>query len=219
MKATAWRLGIKRFANGISLTVAMPAAALCWLETKWTDRGEAVFAFWAQLFAMLPGRPGMYLRRGFYRLTLESCDPRCYIGFGAICSHRDVRIERDVYVGTYSLIGSAWLHERCLIGSRASLLSGGALHELGPDSRWTPTNLRRLRQIHIGPDTWIGEAAVVFADVGAGALVAAGAVVSTNVAPCIVVAGNPARFVRTLSAPKPSPDAQESESRYGTAVV
>src|SRR5262245_10727671 len=219
MTAAASRHGIKQLANGIALVMVMPAAAMCWLETKWTDRGESVFAFWAQLFAMLPGRPGMYLRRGFYRLTLESCDPRCYIGFGAICSHRDVRIERDVYVGTYSLIGSAWLHQRCLIGSRGSLLSGGALHELGPDQRWTPTDLRRLRQIHVGPDTWIGEAAVVFADIGAGALVAAGAVVSTDVAPGIVVAGNPARFVRTLSAPKPSPDAQEQETRYGTAVV
>jgi virginiamycin A acetyltransferase len=219
MIATAWRLGIKGLANGVSLAIATPAAAMCWLETKATDRGESVFAFWAQLFAILPGRPGMYLRRAFYRLTLESCDARCYIGFGAICSHRDVRIERDVYIGTYTLIGSAWLHERCLIGSRASLLSGGALHELGPDRRWTPTDLRRLRQIHVGPDTWIGEAAVVFADVGAGALVAAGAVVSTNVAPSIVVAGNPARFVRTLSAPTPSPDVQKEESRYGTAVV
>ena len=216
---TAARRALKRFANGLSLIAATPAAALCWLETRTTDRGEAVFAFWAQLSAMLPGRPGMYLRRGFYRLTLDACDPSCSIGFGAICSHRDVRIERDVYVGTYSLIGSAWLHERCLIGSRASLLSGGGLHELGPDHRWTPSDLRRLQQIQIGPDAWIGEAAVVFADVGPGALVAAGAVVSTAVAPGIVVAGNPARFVRSLSAPAPTAGAREQESRYGTAVI
>jgi carbonic anhydrase/acetyltransferase-like protein (isoleucine patch superfamily) len=214
-----WRHVLKRVANALSLIVATPAAATCWLETRTTDRGEAMFGFWAQLFAMLPGRPGMYLRRAFYRLTLDACDPNCYIGFGAICSHRDVRIERDVYVGTYSLIGSAWLHERCLIGSRASLLSGGALHELGPDHRWTASDLGRLKQVQIGQDTWIGEAAVVFADVGPGALVAAGAVVSTAVAPGIVVAGNPARFVRSLSAPAPGPDPREQESRYGTVVT
>jgi acetyltransferase-like isoleucine patch superfamily enzyme len=49
--------------------------------------------------------------------------------------------------------------------------------------------------------------------------VAAGAVVSTAVAPGIVVAGNPARFVRSLSAPAPGPETREQESRYGTVVT
>jgi acetyltransferase-like isoleucine patch superfamily enzyme len=43
---------------------------------------------------------------------------------------------------------------------------------------------------------WIGEAAVVMADIGRSSTVAAGAVVSSCVPPGIVVAGNPARFVR-----------------------
>jgi acetyltransferase-like isoleucine patch superfamily enzyme len=47
-------------------------------------------------------------------------------------------------------------------------------------------------------DAWIGEAALVVADVGPGAMVTAGAVVSTPVRGGIVVAGNPARFVRDL---------------------
>ncbi|HEV8348406.1 MAG TPA: hypothetical protein VGQ16_17640 [Vicinamibacterales bacterium] len=211
------RRALKRMVNGIALAIASPCAATCWIEARLTDHGEAVFAFWAQVFALLPGKPGMFLRRGFYRLTLDSCDPRCYIGFGAVFSHRQVRIERDVYVGTYGLIGSAWLHERCLIGSRASLLSGGSLHELDADHRWTPSDARRLRQIHIGADTWVGEAAVVMADVGPGAMVAAGAVVSMAVPPAIMVAGNPARFVRSLRpAPPPAPTgAGENEGKEG----
>jgi virginiamycin A acetyltransferase len=204
MNGSVARRALKGMVNGIALAIASPCALTCWIEARLTDHGEAVFALWAQVFALLPGKPGMILRRGFYQLTLDSCDPSCYIGFGAVFSHRQVRIERDVYVGTYGLIGSAWLHERCLIGSRASLLSGGALHELDADHRWTPTDVRRLRQIHVGADTWIGEAAVVMADIGPGAMVAAGAVVSMAVAPGIMVAGNPARFVRSLQ-PAPAP--------------
>lgn len=51
----------------------------------------------------------------------------------------------------------------------------------------------------IGPDVWIGHEALILpgARIGAGAIVAARAVVSGDVPPFAVVAGNPARVVRT----------------------
>ena len=53
----------------------------------------------------------------------------------------------------------------------------------------------------IGPHTWIGEGAIVMADTGEGCMVAAGAVVSAEVPPHTMVAGNPARFVRRVDGP------------------
>ena len=198
MTARRLRQPLKRVANAVCLVLAAPWAAFCWIEARSTVSGEAVFGCCAQTFAVVPGPLGVYLRRAFYRLTIDSCSADCYIGFGTVLSHRQVRIERNVFIGNYALIGSAWLHERCLVGSRVSLLSGGALHQLGPDRRWTPTDVSRMRQIHVHDDAWIGEAALVLADVGSGAMVAAGAVVSTPVRGGVVVAGNPARFVREL---------------------
>ena len=51
---------------------------------------------------------------------------------------------------------------------------------------------------------WIGEGAILMADVGDGAMVSAGAVVSAPVPKRVMVAGNPARFVKKLEAPKPA---------------
>lgn len=56
----------------------------------------------------------------------------------------------------------------------------------------------------IGPDVWIGTEAMVMPGVtiGAGAVVAARAVVTRNVPPYAVVAGNPARVVRMRYSPQ-----------------
>jgi acetyltransferase-like isoleucine patch superfamily enzyme len=150
------------------------------------------------VLAVLPGIPGVFLRRAFYRLTLASCSLSLTVGFGAFFAHRDSHVEEDVYVGPFAVIGLVRLKTGTLIGTRASLLSGGMQHEWDENGRLTPTSPDNLRQIEIGPHTWIGEAATVMASVGKGSLVSAGAVVSAPVPDGVVVAGNPARFVRKL---------------------
>jgi hypothetical protein len=57
---------------------------------------------------------------------------------------------------------------------------------------------RRARRTLIGPDTWIGHGAIIRPDVtiGTGAVVAAGAVVTKDVAAYMIVAGVPATLLR-----------------------
>lgn len=57
---------------------------------------------------------------------------------------------------------------------------------------------RRSHAVTIGPDVWIGHGAIVLAgrSIGTGAVVAGGAVVTKDVAPYTIVAGNPARVIR-----------------------
>jgi len=57
---------------------------------------------------------------------------------------------------------------------------------------------RRARRVAIGHDVWIGHGAVVLAgrQVGTGAVVAAGAIVTKDVPPYAIVAGNPAEAIR-----------------------
>jgi acetyltransferase-like isoleucine patch superfamily enzyme/peptidoglycan/LPS O-acetylase OafA/YrhL len=194
----------KVLANLVALVVVAPAALTCWLEDRLHPGGEGVFAFWTHVFALLPGPPGLFLRRAFYSLTLDGCSLESSIGFGALFSHREARVERDVFIGPYAAVGCAHLRAGCLIGTRANLLSGSMQHELLEDGRWAPSDRTRFSAIEIGRNAWIGEAATVMADVGAGAIVAAGAVVSTPVPPRVVVAGNPARFARQV---RPAPPA------------
>jgi hypothetical protein len=62
---------------------------------------------------------------------------------------------------------------------------------------------RASRRTVIGPDTWLGHGAIVKPEVtvGAGAVVAAGAVVTRDVAPYMIVAGVPAQPLRARFAP------------------
>jgi virginiamycin A acetyltransferase len=210
-----FRSSLKSVVDAFSLVLAFPPALTCWAEARWNPTGEAVFGFWAQSLAVIPGHPGLFLRRAFYRLTLDRCAASFYVGFGALLTHRSVIVEEGAYVGPYSLIGSAHLGKQCFIGSRVSILSGTALHKLDEDGRWTPADLADRRQVRIGDHAWIGEGAIVMVDVGAGSLVGAGAVVSTRVRPGVVVAGNPATFLRRLR-----PDSEEGDvppSRASTA--
>ncbi len=162
-----------------------------------------IFDTCAHTVSLVPGRIGVYLRRAFYHLTLEHCAMDCTISFGAFFSRRSARVDSGVYIGAYAIIGAVWLERDCLVGSRASLLSGGQLHAFR-NGKWGPTDFSQETQIRIGEGAWLGEGVIVMADVGPGALVAAGSVVSSAVKPHVVVAGNPARFVRTLESSEPS---------------
>ncbi|MBN2760262.1 MAG: chloramphenicol acetyltransferase [Rhodobacteraceae bacterium] len=64
--------------------------------------------------------------------------------------------------------------------------------------------LRHARIAHIGHDTWIGAGAMIKPEVtlGHGAVVAAGAVVTKDVAPYTIVAGTPAKVLRLRQPPK-----------------
>jgi acetyltransferase-like isoleucine patch superfamily enzyme len=120
------------------------------------------------------------------------------VGYGAYFSHRAAKAEEHVYIGSYAIIGSATLERWALIGSRTSILSGGALHELDDQGRWLPSDMRRAVRVTVSAHAWIGEGSIIMADIGRGSLVAAGSVVSSPVGHGVVVGGNPARYVRSL---------------------
>ena len=205
-------LASKAVADVIALLLVLPLGALSALEKGLRPGHEGVFQFCAHCVALVPGLPGVYIRRAYYRLSLDACDVMCYVGFGAMFTHRAVIVERGVYVGTWALVGSALLREGTSIGSRASLLSGTELHELR-DGQWTPFNPDKLRQIALGPHAFVGEGAIVMADIGASSMVAAGAVVAASVPDGVVVAGNPARFVRRLDVPAAAAEATPERAR------
>jgi acetyltransferase-like isoleucine patch superfamily enzyme len=112
----------------------------------------------------------------------------------------------DTEVGRYSLIGS-----RVSIGGFGHPLDylsvgafqwGQSLENWGYSSELSnkfDTNLRpETMSTRIGSDCWIGDNAVVIAgtQIGNGAVIGAGSVVTKNVPSYAIVAGNPARIIR-----------------------
>ena len=50
----------------------------------------------------------------------------------------------------------------------------------------------------IDNDVWVGEGAIIAANVGACCVIGSGAVITTNVKSYVMMSGNPARFIKTL---------------------
>jgi len=181
------------------MVLVFPCAFTVWVEKYFTQSKEAIFSFWAHFFAVLPGLPGVFLRRAFYRLVLDKCSLSCYIGFGSVFTHRQVIVEENVSIGLYAVIGSANIGKNCEIASRVSIVSGKTQHLKDKDGQWTPFDQSRIKQVIISPNVWIGEGAIVMDDIGEGCLIGAGAVVTREIPSNMVAAGNPAKVLRALT--------------------
>lgn len=193
---------LKLTINKLAQLIALPFALTCWLETLFSKHMEVIFVFWTNVFALLPGLPGVFLRRGFYSLTLDKCSLDCHIGFGSFFCHRDSIVEDNVYIGNYCSIGSAFIGQNSLIGSRSCLLSGSGQHVHNDETGvWEAFSADNKRQIQIGKNVWIGEAAVLMANIGEGSQIAAGAVIANDTKAYVLLAGNPARFIKNLPLP------------------
>jgi maltose O-acetyltransferase len=117
------------------------------------------------------------------------------IGFGTIFATAKVEIGAHVYIGAYCSIGHVRLFDDTLVGSNVTLLSGR--HQHGTLRLDVPMRLQpgRYEHIEVGPDAWIGNAAIVSESIGPQSIVAAGAVVVAPVEARTIVGGNPARQI------------------------
>jgi virginiamycin A acetyltransferase len=185
----------KKLADGLALLVALLPAGCYGLQALLVGRQRA-FPGWSQALALVPGTCGVYLRRAFYRLTISHCGRDACISFGTILSHPGTSIGRAVYVGAYCCLGEVTLEDDVLLSSGVSVANGTRQHgteRLDVPIREQPGTWPRVT---IGQDSWIGERAVVLADVGRHCVVGAGAVVVEPLPDYAVAVGVPARVVR-----------------------
>lgn len=179
----------------VCLILVSPMIVLVWLEKRFS-RAEYVFTFCAQLLATLPGAPGTFMRGAYYFGTLESCSWETHVGFGSVFTHSGGSLGPHASMGSYCIIGHAQIHAQVMIGSRVSMPSGKRQH-LDEDGNLTADT--RYETITVGERTWIGEGAIVMADVGPGCIVSAGAVVLAQIPANVVAGGNPARVLKELA--------------------
>lgn len=186
---------LKAAANGLATALVLPSYVLYRAARLISGSGRA-FPGWSQAYGLVPGLTGVYLRRAFYRLTLSRCAADAWVEFLTTISHPTARVGRGVYVGKLCCLGDVDLGDGVLLGSQVSILNGGAQHgieRLDVPIREQPG---RWVRVSIGEGTWIGERAVVMADVGRHCVVGAGAVVTRPIPDYAVAAGIPARVLR-----------------------
>lgn len=163
-----------------------------------TTRSRDLFAGQGQLLALVPGKIGSYIRVAYYSKTLEKCPPSGYIGFGTFFAHPEVELGEGYYIGAYNIIGMAKIGEHATIASHVSILSGKHQHgykEIGKPIQEQPGVYTKVM---IGENCWIGNGAVIMADLGVQNVVAAGSVVTTATNDYDILAGNPAKVVKNI---------------------
>lgn len=191
---TSARYWIKTGANGLALMMVAPLA-LAYAVTSLVSGGERCFPGYSQLFSLAPGLLGQFLRRAFYRLVLPACGDDACVSFGTIISHPTARLHDRCYVGNFCVLGDVTLEPDVLVGSHASIINGNRQHGIERLDLPVREQPGKYPRITIGTDSWIGDRAIVMADVGRHAVVGAGSVVTRPVPDFAIVVGNPARVV------------------------
>lgn len=179
------RRTLKRVVQAIALVLAFPFALL-------TAFGKlrAMFTFCAQLFAIVPGLPGDYLRSAFYCLTLRQCSIDTRISFGTYFVRRESTVGTLVSIGSYCVIGGATIGPGTQIGSHVLIPGGRHQHDRDSAGNLTKT---KYSEISIGDRCWIGDGAILMADIGENCTIGAGAVVAKPIPATVTAVGNPAR--------------------------
>jgi acetyltransferase-like isoleucine patch superfamily enzyme len=110
----------------------------------------------------------------------------------------------QVTVGNDTLLNGCWIgcEQKVDIGSFCLIsdcdIADTAFHNLPPRLRHEPPTARAVAPVRIGDNVWVGARSIVLKGVTIGdhSVVGAGTVVREDVAPRVVVAGNPAVVVK-----------------------
>ena len=164
-------------------------------------KSDQPFQLGAHSVSLIPGIIGNYFRKEYYRLTLARCAPDVCIEFGTIINQATVEIGRRVYIGLRCSIGECVIEDDAIIGSNVDIISGKKQHNFERTDVVMREQGGALKKIVIGGDSWIGNSAVVMADIGEKSIVGAGSVVVDDVEPYSIMGGNPARLLRRRQNP------------------
>jgi len=174
-----------------------------WLLAR-LERRSAGYDGWfsgcAELLSLVPGKPGIFLRRSFYRMTLAVCATDCHIGFGTTFARPDAEVHVGVYIGSRCTIGSVILEQDVTIGSNVDLLSGRRQHGFAHADVPVQNQAGRYECVRIGRNSWIGNSSVIMANIGEKSVIGAAAVVVRPIAAGSVAVGNPASVIRSRAA-------------------
>jgi virginiamycin A acetyltransferase len=191
------RKQIKQLAFALGFILALPGIALIQIISACNGKRDAAFEFLSQLFSLVPGKPGNYIRAAFYHFTLVDCSADVVISFNTLLFQYDTKIGQGVYIGPQCNIGKCTIGENTLLGSGVHIMSGKEQHRFDSLDKPIKDQGGIFNQVHIGKDCWIGNGTLIMANVGNHSIVGAGSVVTNDLPDYSIATGNPARVIKS----------------------
>ena len=186
----------KRIMRPLARTLMLPAYASYSLLGMIFPK-DSIFTAFSQFLSLLPGTSGSYLRVGFYQLTMQKCHEDLVIGFGTLFSQQQIELSQGTYIGPQCNIGQCHIKKNCLIGSGVHIMSGNKQHNFTDINTPIREQGGIFKQVSIGEDSWIGNGSLIMANIGRGCVIAAGSVVTNDIPDYSIVAGNPAKIIKS----------------------
>lgn len=214
---------LKSAVIGTAVLAILPFWLLYRLEALLIGADKAFYG-WSQFMSLFPGLPGNQLRYAFYKLSLASLGTDACICFGATFAQPGIRIGKGAYIGPHCNLGLCEIGDDALLGTGVHVMSGMGQHGTGDLDTPIREQPGTFRQICVGADCWIGNQAVIGADVGRKCIIGAASVVVKPLPDFAIAAGNPAKIIRMRtpeaeariapeSAPAPAPGKEPADGR------
>lgn len=156
----------------------------------------ASFLTMSIVLSYLPGWPGMFTRRVWYKLNLRKCGKNLFVDFGGVFRTRKATAGDNVYVGMHCLVGEVDLGDNVTISHQSFIMSERSQHGLSRSKPMNQQIKKNLERTKIGDDVWICLNCVIATDVARGTVVGANSFVNKTFDEYSIIAGSPARFIK-----------------------
>ncbi len=186
---------VKKAAHLIALAVSLPIYLVYAIASQFSK--DQAFAGFSQFLSLFPGLTGSYLRVAFYQLAMKECSQELTIGFGTLFSQQQTELSEGVYIGPQCNIGKCRIEENCLLGSGVHVMSGKGQHNFANLDTPICEQGGTFETVTIGEDSWVGNGALIMANIGKKCVVGAGSVVTSDIPDYSIVAGNPAKIIKS----------------------
>jgi acetyltransferase-like isoleucine patch superfamily enzyme len=134
------------------------------------------------------------------------------VHYGTLFSQAGARLDESVYVGPRCILGWVHLEADVLLAAGVQIPSGGKTHYFDDPTRPIREQGGERKQVRVGRGAWIGNGAILLADVGPGTIVGAGSVVTKPLPANVIAAGVPARVLRPRFSEPTAPNPDEGAS-------
>ena len=114
---------------------------------------------------------------------MQHCKKDCVISFLSIFSQQETELESGVYIGPGCNIGLSSIKQNTLIGSGVHIMSGKKQHHITDLTIAIKDQGGVFEKIMIGENCWIGNGALIMADIGEHSIIGAGSVVVDKIPP------------------------------------